>query len=100
MHAATIGQEAQLWPTDRAMRRIVEILPIATQKLHVQQVLNGEPSISCRYLTRATKLCRRQRLTICAINYSGRASELGGVIDLVDRRRSSLSRPERPPFSS
>ena len=30
-------------------------------------------------------------LTICAINYSGRASELGGIIDLVDRRRSSLS---------
>ena len=44
--------------------------------------------------------CCRQRLTIYAINYSGRASELGGIIDLVDRRRSSLSRSERPPFSS
>ena len=59
-----------------------------------------EPSISCRYLTRATKSCCRQRLTICAINYSGRASELGGIIDLVDRRQSSLSRSEHPPFSS
>jgi len=59
-----------------------------------------EPSISCRYLTRATKSCCRQRLTICAINYNGRASELGGIIDLVDRRRPSLSRCERPPLSS
>ena len=32
--------------------------------------------------------------------YSGRASELGGIVNLVDRRRSSLSRSERPPFSS
>ena len=31
---------------------------------------------------------------------SGRASELGGIIDLVDRRLPSLSRSERPPFSS
>ena len=59
-----------------------------------------EPSNSCRELTRATKSCCRQRLTICAINYRGRASELGGIIDLVDRRRPSLSRCERPPFSS
>ena len=28
---------------------------------------------------------------ICALNYSGRASERGGIIDLVDRRRPSLS---------
>jgi len=34
------------------------------------------------------------------INYSGRASELGGIIDLVDRRRPSLSHSERPPFSA
>jgi len=33
-------------------------------------------------------------------NYSGRASELGGIVSLADRRRSSLSRSERPPFSS
>ena len=46
-----------------------------------------KPSISCRLLTRATKSCCRQLLTICAINYSGRESELGGIIDLVDRRR-------------
>jgi len=57
-------------------------------------------SISCRLLTRTTKSCCRQRLTICAINYSGRASELGGIVDLVDRRRSSLSRSERPHFST
>jgi len=43
-----------------------------------------EPSIRCRSLTRATESCCRQSLTICAINYSGRASELGGIIDLVD----------------
>ena len=63
-----------------------------------------------------TKLCRslmlnpqrrrdeildiRQSLTICVTNYSGRASELGGIIELVDRRRPSLSRSARPPFSS
>ena len=57
-----------------------------------------EPSISCRQLTRATKSCCRQRLTICAINYSGRASQLGGIINLVDRQLPSLSRSERPPF--
>ena len=37
---------------------------------------------------------------ITVINYSGRASELGGIVNLVDRRRSSLSRSERPPFLS
>jgi len=51
-------------------------------------------SIGCHWLTRATKSCCRQSLTICAINYSGRASELGGIIDLVDQRRSNLSRCE------
>ena len=44
--------------------------------------------------------CCRQSLTITAINYSGRASELGGTVNLVDRRRPSLSRSDRPPFSS
>ena len=39
----------------------------------------------------------RQRMTLCATNCSGRATELGGIIDLVDRRRPSLSRSERPP---
>ena len=29
------------------------------------------------------------------MHYSGRASELGGIINLVDRRRNSLSRSER-----
>jgi len=38
--------------------------------------------------------------TICAINYSGWASDLGGIINLVDRQLLSLSRSERPPFSS
>jgi len=42
--------------------------------------------------------CYRQSLTITVINYSGRASELGGIVNLVDWRRSSLSRSERPPF--
>ena len=32
-----------------------------------------------------------QSLTISAINHSGRASELGGYINSVDRRRPSLS---------
>jgi len=36
----------------------------------------------------------------CAINYSGRALELGGIVNSVYQRRSSLSRCERPPFSS
>ena len=49
-------------------------------------------SISCCWLARATKSCCRQSLTISAINCSGRASELGGIVNLVDRRRSSLSR--------
>jgi len=34
------------------------------------------------------------------INYSGRASELWGIINLIDQRRSGLSRSERPPFLS
>ena len=34
------------------------------------------------------------------INYSGRLSKLGGTVNSVDRRRSSLSRSEHPPFSS
>ena len=41
---------------------------------------------------------RARRLPV--INYSGRASERGGIINLVDRRQFSLSRCERPPFSS
>jgi len=89
-------QEAQLSPRDRAMRRISWNLAnchAAVQKLLVWQVVNQVSAV-------ATKSCCRQRLTICAINYSGRASELRDVIDLVDRRRSSLSRCERPPFSS
>jgi len=32
-------------------------------------------------LTRATESCCRQSLPITAINYSGRASELGGIVD-------------------
>jgi len=36
--------------------------------------------------------CRpRQSLTITVVNCSGRASELGGIVNLVDRRRSSLN---------
>ena len=50
--------------------------------------------------TCTTKSFCRQSLTICAINYSGRASELRGIINSVDRRRPGLSRSERPPFSS
>jgi len=49
---------------------------------------------------RQNRAVARSSLTICAINYSGRASELGGIIDLVDRRQSSLSWSERLPFSS
>ena len=70
-------QEAQLSPRDRAMRRVSWNLAnchATVQKLLVQQVLNQ--------LIRATKSCCRQRLAICAINYSGRASELGSIIDL------------------
>ena len=54
-------------------------------------------SISCRQLTRATESCCRQRLTITVINYSGRASELGGTVSLVDHHWPSLSRSGRPP---
>ena len=56
-------------------------------------------NISCCWLTRATKSCCRQ-LDDCAIDYSGRASELGLIINLVDWRRPSLSCSERPPFST
>ena len=54
-------------------------------------MVTDRTSIGCRWLTRATKSRSRQSVTICATNYSGRASELGGTINLVDRRRSSLS---------
>ena len=83
-------------PRDRAMRRVSYNFAnchAAVQKLLVRQVLNQVSAV-------ATKSCCRQRLAICAINYSGRTSELGGIIDLVDRRRPSLSRCERLPFSS
>jgi len=43
--------------------------------------LEYNTSISCRKLTRATKSCCRHSLTICAINYSCRASELGGLLN-------------------
>jgi len=44
-------------------------------------------------------LCCRQSMTISVINYNGRASELWGIKNLDDRRRSSLfSRYERPLF--
>ena len=80
-----------------AMRRVSWNLAnchATVHKLLVRQVMNQ--------LIRATKSCCRQRLAICAINYSGRASELGSIIDLhvVDRRQPSLSRSERSPFSS
>ena len=67
----------------------VEILPIATKQ--------------CRnYLY--DKSWTKYQLSLIdpcdKIVFSGRASELGGVIDLVDRQRPSLSRSHRPPFSS
>ena len=43
---------------------------------------------------------RRQSLTISAINHSGRASELWGITNIVDRRRSSLSRLKQSPISN
>jgi len=78
----------------------VEILPIATQQCRNCLYDKSWTKYRLSLLTRATKSCCRQRLTICAISYSGRALELGGIIDLVDRRRPSLSCSERPPFSS
>ena len=42
----------------------------------------------------------RQRLTISDINYSRRASELGGIINFVDRRLPSLSRSGYPKFGT
>ena len=96
-------QEAQLPPRDHAMHRVSWNLAnchAAVQKLLTTCTTRPEPSISCHWLTRVTKSCCRQSLTICATNYSGRASELGGIIDLVDQRRPSLSRSERPSFSS
>ena len=47
-----------------------------------------------------TKSRCRQSFTIIVISYSGRASELGVIVNIVDWRRPSLSRSERPPFSS
>jgi len=98
------GQEAQLSLRDRAMRRVSWNLAnchATVQKLLVRQVLNQVQLYQLSLIDSCDKIfLYRQRLTICAINYSGRASELGCIIDLVDRRRPSLSRSERPPFSS
>jgi len=60
----------------------VEILPIAiTQQcrnyLYDKSWTKYQLSLIDAY---ATKSCCRQRLTICAISYNGRASELGGII--------------------
>jgi len=76
----------------------VEVLPIATQQC--KNYLYDKSWTKYQLSLIDPKSCCRQCLTICAIKYSGRASELGGIIDLVDRRRPSLSCSERPPFSS
>ena len=34
---------------------------------------------------------------ITVTKYSGRLPELGGIVNLVDQRRSNLSRSQRPP---
>ena len=65
----------------------VEILPFATQQC--RNYFYGKSWT--KYQMSLIDPCCRQSLTICAINYSGRASKLGGIIDLVDRRRPSLS---------
>jgi len=80
----------------------VEILPIATQQYRNYLYDKSWTKYQLSLIDPGDKtvLYSRQRLTICAINYSGRASELGGIIDLVDRRWPSLSCSERPPFSS
>jgi len=92
-------QEAQLSPRDRALRRISWSLAnchATMQKLLVRQVLNQVSAVANwpAQQNRAADSAWR------AINYSGRPSELGGIIDFVDRRRPSLSRSERPPFLS
>jgi len=46
--------------------------------LLVRQVLNQVSAVA-NWPVRQNRGCR-QRLTICAINYSGRASELGGPV--------------------
>jgi len=86
------------WPRDASCQ--LKSCQLPRNSAETTCMTSPEPSISCRWLTRATKSCCRQRLTICAINYSGRSSELRGIIDLVDRRRPSLSRSERLSFSS
>ena len=54
----------------------------------------------CHRWTRVTKSRHRQSFTISAKNYSGRASELGCIVNLFDKRPSSLSRSGRPPLST
>jgi len=84
------------------LRTAIHLLLLLTYMyaIHAMRPIQiGLTSISCRQLTRATESCCRHSLTICAINCSGRASELAGIVNLVDRRLPSLSRCEHPPFS-
>ena len=91
------SQPEQWMLASRQGERVTKRRPVPTEDSCVRSTSSclQKTSISCRQLTRATKSYCRQRLTISAINYSGRASELGGIINLVDRRRSSLSRCDR-----
>ena len=80
--------------------------PLQVTQVREYQVRAASLRVSCedKYQLSLIDPCDKivlwtQSLTIYAINYSGRASELGGIIDLVDRRRSSLSRSEHPTFS-
>jgi len=56
-------------------RRVVSVRPLHPRLVYKYQL----PPIN-----RATESCCRQSLTITVINCSGRASELGGIVNLVD----------------
>ena len=64
------------------------------------QCITSEDKYQLSLINPPTESCCRQKLTITVINYSGRVSELGGTVNTVYWRRSSLSRSEHPPLSS
>ena len=76
----------------RRQRRLASHSPGAQSHWRVVCTLPRQRTpITCRQPTRATEQCCRPSLTTTVRNYSGRASALGGIVNLVDRRRSSLS---------
>jgi len=82
-----------IWMCHSVGNQVVEVTKpnSVTHKAYRQQQV---------YSIHTTVSCCKQSLTITVINYSSQTSELGGIVNTVDRGRSSLSHFEHPPLPS